>query len=65
MVKLMDIFRASGSLNVFDDTVSSTFRIHVEIKGIFVVVKCKSAVAWMSPKLYILKSNPQGNDIKN
>lgn len=63
----MGIFRASDSLNIFDDTVSSTFSIHVEIMGsfFFVMVKCKSAVAWMSPKLYILKSNPQGNDIKN
>lgn len=64
MVKLMDIFRAGDSLNIFDDTVSYTFRIHIEIKD-FCHGKYKSAVAWISPKLLILKSNPQGTDIKS
>lgn len=44
MVKLMGSFRASGSLIMFDDTVIYTFRIHVEIKGIFCHFKYKSVV---------------------
>lgn len=40
----MDIFRAGDSLNIFDDTVSYTFRIHIEIKD-FCHGKYKSAVA--------------------